>query len=317
MNKIINHLQSEKVKNSIYMRNKIKSIIRDILISNEFVEIDTPILGPQIPEYTNSQFKVYGENGEVYYLPQSPQIYKQILMNAGYEKYFQFGRCFRYGEIDFNHTNEFLQIDVEMNVSDKSILMKYVELIIKSICDEYNIPCSIPFPIIAGSECIQKFGTDKPDLREKKGDTSFLWIVDLPMLERLDDFERIKVISADVIIDGVNYILSHHAFAMPLNWNKVSVKNDLLNIYTDSFDLVANGIEICSGDIRINKQDLQKDIFNKLDISLNYYKKYLDLLNPNVTNGGFALGMERLIMALTQNSLKETNAFYENWYSED
>lgn len=318
MKKIFEHLQNTRVISTIYMRNQIKQVVRNFLGSEEFLEIDTPVLGPQIPEYTNNQFKVSGENGEVFYLPQSPQIYKQILMNAGYKKYFQFARCFRYGEIDSSHMREFMQIDVEMQISEKIVLMRYVERIIKAICDELNISCSIPFPVIGGSECLQKYGTDKPDLRKSQNEMSFLWIVDLPMLERVNSFGRIKVVSTDIVIDGIDYILSHHAFASPLNWNKCKKKNDLLKVLTDSFDLVVNGIEICSGDIRVNDRKLQIDIFDKLGINTNYYVKYLDLLNPQIKNGGFALGMERIIMALTQNSnISEMNAFYDDWYLEE
>ena len=105
---------------------------------------------------------------------------------------------------------------------------------------------------------------------------------------------------------------------MPQNWININEKCDLLNVLTDSFDLILNGVEVCSGDIRINDRDLQKDIFDKLGICIEYYKGYLDLLNPEVKNGGFALGMERLIMALFQYSdIKEMNAFFENWYLEE
>lgn len=318
MKGIIKHLQNNRINSIIQTRNQIKQVTRSFLGKKGFIEIDTPILGPKIPEYTNNQFKVLGERGEVYYLPQSPQIYKQILMNAGYKKYFQFAHCFRYGEIDENHINEFMQIDVEMQVSDKIILMQYVEQIIKSICNILNIPCRIPFPKISGTECFLKYGTDKPDLRKNPDEMSFLWIVDLPMLEKLTNFGRIKVISADIEINKIEYILSHHAFAMPQNWININEKCDLLNVLTDSFDLILNGVEVCSGDIRINDRDLQKDIFDKLGICIEYYKGYLDLLNPEVKNGGFALGMERLIMALFQYSdIKEMNAFFENWYLEE
>lgn len=317
MMEIVTHLQNENLKRNIQTRNQIKQTVRNFLNQEGFLEIDTPILGPQIPEYTNDQFRVMGKQGEEYYLPQSPQIYKQILMCAGYKKYFQFAHCFRYGEYDDSHINEFMQIDVEMHVSIKETLMQYVEQIVKSICDDLHIPCSIPFPIISGSECIYKYGTDKPDLRKNANDMSFLWIVDLPMLEKINHFGRIKVVSANIEIDKVAYILSHHAFAMPLNWSKNITKFDLLNVLTDSFDLVLNGIEVCSGDIRINNRELQEDIFEKLGICTKYYTQYLNLLNPKVKNGGFALGIERLVMALHKSGdIKETNAFFDNWYLE-
>lgn len=310
MQDIMRHLKSKKVKEALILRNIIKKNVREFMSVEGFMEVDTPIMGPQIPEYQNSQYEVYDINKDVFYLSQSPQIYKQILMNAGYEKYFQFAHCFRYNERhDSAHLNEFVQIDVEMQTSDKNVLMKLVEQMIKNICSELDIECKIPFPVINGIECFDLYGTDKPDLRKDNEALSFIWIINLPLLEK-NSFDRKKVLSSDICIHGENYILSHHAFASPLNWKRNMVENDLLDVITNSFDLVLNGIEICSGDIRINDELLQRDIFDKLDINPDLYNKYLNLLDPKIKNGGFALGMERIIMALTNNNkIEEMNAF--------
>lgn len=310
MNDIIRHLKSKNVKEALFLRNSIKKNIREFMSNKGFIEIDTPIMGPPIPEYQNSQYVVYDMDKNNFYLSQSPQIYKQILMNAGYEKYFQFAHCFRNNEKhDSSHLNEFMRIDVELQTSDKNVLMKLVEEMIKTICDEINIECNPPFPIVNGIDCFDIYGTDKPDLRKNNEKLSFIWIINLPLLEKTN-FDRTKVYSSNICINGENYILSHHAFASPLNWKRNISKNDLLNVITDSFDLILNGIEICSGDIRINDESLQRDIFDKLGIHTNLYNKYLNLLNPKIRNGGFALGMERIIMALTNNNrIEEMNAF--------
>jgi len=313
MQDIIRHLKSKNVKEALFLRNAIKITIREFMSNEGFMEIDTPIMGPQIPEYQNSQYEVYDMNKKVFYLSQSPQIYKQILMNAGYEKYFQFAHCFRNNEKqDSSHLNEFMQIDVEMQTSDKNILMRLVEGMIKNICAKINIECKTPFPIVNGIDCFDIYGTDKPDLRKDNKELSFIWIVNLPLLEK-SSFIRKKVYSSNICIHGENYILSHHAFASPLNWKRNISENDLLNVITDSFDLILNGIEICSGDIRINDELLQRDIFDKLGINADLYNKYLNLLNPKIRNGGFALGIERIIMALANNiRIEETNAFDNN-----
>ena len=313
MQDIIRHLKSKNVKEALFLRNVIKKNLREFMSNEGFIEIDTPIMGPQIPEYQNSQYTVYDMNKEIFYLSQSPQIYKQILMNAGYEKYFQFAHCFRNNEKrDSNHLNEFMQIDVEMQTSDKNVLIKLIEQMIKNICAEINIECKTPFPIINGVDCFDIYGTDKPDLRKDNKDLSFIWIINLPMLEKTS-FNRTKVYSSNISIRGENYILSHHAFASPLNWKRNISENDLLNVVTDSFDLVLNGVEICSGDIRINDELLQRDIFDKLFVNTNLYNKYLNLLDPKIKNGGFALGMERIVMALTNNNkIEEMNAFNSN-----
>lgn len=310
MQDIMKHLKSKNVKEALVLRNVIKKTIREFMSGEGFMEIDTPIMGPQIPEYQNSQYEVYDINKKVFYLAQSPQIYKQILMNAGYEKYFQFAHCFRNDEEqDSSHLNEFMQIDVELQTSDKNILMRLVEKMIEDICAVINIECKTPFPIINAIDCFDIYGTDKPDLRKDNEELSFIWIINLPLLEK-SSFDRKKVYSSNICIHGENYILSHHAFASPLNWKRNISENDLLNVITDSFDLILNGIEICSGDIRINDELLQKDIFDKLGINADLYNKYLRLLNPKIINGGFALGMERIIMALTNNNkIEEMNAF--------
>lgn len=318
MKSIVKHLNNENVKKAIMVRNLIKQIIRQFMSNEDFIEIDTPILGPQIPEYTNTQYKVNSKE-KVYYLPQSPQIYKQILMNAGYTKYFQFAHCFRNGELkDNEHISEFMQLDAEMHVSDKVIIMQLIERAINEICNCLGLACTTPFPVISGTECYKQYCTDRPDFRKNSEDMSFIWIVNLPLLERVNNFGRAKVVSANINIDGEAYILSHHAFALPLNWEKIINKNDLLNILTDSFDLIVNGIEVCSGDIRINDREMQKEIFSELNINEHLYKEYLNLLNPLIKNGGFGLGIERLIMALTKNkNISEMNAFFNDWYLEE
>lgn len=313
MENILEHLQNKHVIQSVKIRNTIKECVRSELKKNGFLEFDTPILSPKVPEYTNDQYQVLGENGEEYYLPQSPQLYKQTLLSAGFDKYFQFAHCFRYGEYDHDHINEFMQIDVEMQTHERKDLMKYVETLIRSICTALGMDCPEDFPIVSGDECYKKYGTDKPDLRKKKDELQFVWIVDLPLLESAG-FERLKVVSGDIGIGDEKYHLSHHAFAQPLNWPKHSEVN-LSDIKTNSFDLVCNGIEICSGDIRINDVELQKEVFSKLNIYSSYYNHYLKLLNPLKTNGGFAIGLDRLTMALMHAThVKDITLFTEGWY---
>ena len=82
MQDIMEHLRSKNVKEALLLRNLIKKSIREFMSNEGFMEIDTPIMGPQIPEYQNSQYEVYDMDNDVFYLSQSPQIYKQILMNA-------------------------------------------------------------------------------------------------------------------------------------------------------------------------------------------------------------------------------------------
>ena len=141
-------------------------------------------------------------------------------MLAGYEKYFQFAHCFRKDpEVNKSnhHAHEFMQIDIEMQSKSIDELMKYVEAIIIKIFNRLELRCNYPFPVVSGLECRGFYGTDKPDLRTREDDFSFIWIKRLPLIENLHEFERIKVTSADINIDGNLLIPSHHIFARPNN----------------------------------------------------------------------------------------------------
>ena len=149
--KIEEHLSSDLIKDALETRNTIKKCVNSELLSQGFIQIDTPIFSPNVPEYTNDQYVVTGMNGERYYLPQSPQLYKQTLMSAGYKKYYQYAHCFRYGEYDKDHINEFMQIDVEMQTSVRQDLMDCVENIIRRIFLERGIALEKEIPIISGA----------------------------------------------------------------------------------------------------------------------------------------------------------------------
>jgi len=321
MAKIMEHLQSNEVRKCLNVRHRVKQATRDYLVSQGFLEIDTPVLSPVIEEYTKQYFEVVPDGVTPQYsLPQSPQIYKQLLMLAGYKKYFQFAHCFRKDpevNVSNHHAYEFMQIDVEMHIDSIDVLMKQVEDMILSICNRLEIECNYPFPVVSGLECKKLYGTDKPDLRKSENDFAFIWIKRLPLVENIGDFERIKVTSADINMDGKLFIPSHHIFAKPSQVVCGGSYEDLRETTTESFDLVLNGIEMCSGDLRITDRSIQEEMMDLFGVEKSRYEFYLSLLDKDVSNGGFAIGFDRITMLLSGfRNINLANAFSGMWWKD-
>ena len=160
-------LRREEIKNNLIMRHKITSSIRRFLDENGFIEIETPILTKSTPEGARDYLvpsRVY--KGSFYALPQSPQLFKQLLMVSGYERYYQFARCFRDEDLRSDRQPEFTQIDMEMSFASEEDVYEIVEKMISTLMKEvknYNI--SLPLPRITYDDAIKYYGTDKPDTR--------------------------------------------------------------------------------------------------------------------------------------------------------
>ncbi|OIN96994.1 aspartate--tRNA ligase [Candidatus Desantisbacteria bacterium CG1_02_38_46] len=154
------------VKN-LTLRSKICIAIRKFLIENGFLEIETPALAKSTPEGARD-FLVPSRllPGEFYALPQSPQLFKQILMIAGYEKYFQIARCFRDEDLRADRQPEFTQVDIEMSfVTEEDIYALTEQMIYRVFKETLDMEIKIPFPRTPYAESLKKYGTDKPDLR--------------------------------------------------------------------------------------------------------------------------------------------------------
>ena len=160
-------LRRPVLQQNMILRHKVCMIARRVLDEKGFVEIETPILARSTPEGARDYLvpsRIY--NGRFWALPQSPQIYKQLLMIAGFEKYFQIARCFRDEDLRADRQPEFTQIDIEMSFGDENTIFATVEDLMKAIFKEtigYTLEDS--FVRIPYAECIRRFGTDKPDLR--------------------------------------------------------------------------------------------------------------------------------------------------------
>ncbi len=160
-------LRRPVLQKNIIFRAKVAKSVRDYLCDNGFIEIETPILIKSTPEGARDYLvpsRVH--KGSFYALPQSPQLYKQLSMVAGFDKYFQIARCFRDEDLRADRQPEFTQIDMEMSFVDTDDVLAVGEGLIKHIfkdCLGVDIPT--PLPRYTFRECMERFGSDKPDLR--------------------------------------------------------------------------------------------------------------------------------------------------------
>lgn len=415
---------------NMLMRHKITNTIRQFLDTEEFLEVETPILNKSTPEGARD-FLVPSRihHGEFYALPQSPQIFKQILMVGGIEKYYQIARCFRDEDLRADRQPEFTQIDLEMSfITMDDIIVLMDKMIAKVLKDNYNIDLQLPIRRMDYQEAMDKYGIDRPDLRfdmqivdvadtvkdcefkvfntvlknggmikclpvpngdklsrkdfddlikfvgkfgakgmawmrvkgdklesnivkffsediqnaliEKTnakdgyallfiGDTSekvvydatanlrleiaerfglrdknkleFLWVVDFPLFTYNEEARR--------------YDSVHHPFTAPKAEDMDKLDSDPINVRSDTYDLILNGTELGGGSIRIHKSDIQKKIFELLNINEDDAKEkfgfLLDALSFGAPpHGGLAFGLDRIVMLLQKkDSLREVIAF--------
>jgi aspartyl-tRNA synthetase len=188
-------LRRPRMAQNIKVRNKVVKYIRDFLSEKYFTEIDTPILTKTSPEGARD-FIVPSrlQPGKFYALPQSPQQYKQLLMVAGFERYFQIARCFRDEDPRKDRAyGEFSQLDIEMSFVEQNDILELIEELftnlIKELFPEKHITQS-PWPRISHKEAKEKYGNDKPDLRKNPDDPhelAFAWVLDFPLFTEQSD----------------------------------------------------------------------------------------------------------------------------------
>ena len=160
-------LRRSVLQQNLILRHKVCMVARNVLDKQGFVEVETPILARSTPEGARDYLvpsRIY--NGKFWALPQSPQIYKQLLMIGGMEKYFQIARCFRDEDLRADRQPEFTQIDIEMSFGDEDTIFAVVEDLMKNIFKETkNYKLEDHFVRIPWAECMRRFGSDKPDMR--------------------------------------------------------------------------------------------------------------------------------------------------------
>jgi aspartyl-tRNA synthetase len=173
-------LRDPSMYESFRLRSKAAIAARNILDANGFLEVETPILTKSTPEGARDYLvpsRVH--NGEFYALPQSPQLFKQLLMVGGFDRYFQIAKCFRDEDLRADRQPEFTQIDVEMSFCDQEDVIKVAEDLLEAMFKACDVDIKPPFNRISYRDAMELYGSDKPDLR-----------YDLKMVDVIDIFER-------------------------------------------------------------------------------------------------------------------------------
>jgi aspartyl-tRNA synthetase len=301
-------LRSPRMQRNMKVRSEFIRRCREFLFAENFTEIETPLLTESTPEGSRDFVVPSRLNpGKFYALPQSPQQYKQLLMTAGFERYFQIARAVRDEDLRADRGFEHSQVDIEMSFVEMDDVMGLVESMITKTVETmgYTIR-EKPFPRISYREAMEKYGADKFDLRteeeKKKGILAYAWVVNFPFFEKTDE--------------GA-WTFTHNPFSMPIpehiDW---FLKGERIeDILTTQYDLVCNGYESGGGSIRAHRPEILEATYRimgytkqETEDSVGHMVRAFRYGTP--PHGGIALGIERNIMNLTGESyLREVQAF--------
>ncbi|MBI2582998.1 aspartate--tRNA ligase [Candidatus Azambacteria bacterium] len=301
-------LRDPRMQKNLELRHRATKFVRDFLSNAGFWEIETPILTKSTPEGARDYLVPSRlQPGSFYALPQSPQQYKQLLMVAGLEKYFQIARCFRDEDTRGDRQPEFTQIDIEVSFAGEEDILRLVEdmytSLVKALTPEKQITAH-PFPRMSYKEAMERYGTDAPDVRRDKNDPNelaFVFITDFPMFERKAGAKRWGAV--------------HHPFTNPRVKNIEEMKRDPASVVADQYDLVLNGSEIGGGSIRNYDPEKLSAVFEVLGHTKKEIEgKFGYLLEAfqhgAPPSGGIALGWDRMLMILAgEPSIREVIAF--------
>src|SRR5207249_2814637 len=322
-------LRRPEMQGNLMLRHRLLQRARRTLSDLEFLEIETPVLTKPTPEGARDYLvpsRVHP--GEFYALPQSPQIYKQLLMVSGFDRYFQLARCFRDEDLRNDRQPEFTQIDLEASFVGMEDVLGYVEAILVALWDEAGHKIARPFPRIAWREAMERYGTDKPDLRYEvpiADWTAQVRLLAVPFFQSaLKDGARVRALAVAWVVDFPLFepdpetgkaVFAHHPFTSPHPDDVAQLDTDPFSCRALHYDAVYNGNELGSGSIRITDAAVQRRVFGLLGMSAEEAEARFGFLLSALQagappHGGFAIGFDRVTMLLAgAGSLRDVIAF--------
>jgi len=301
-------LRRERIQRNLKTRQQMQDIVRESLRAQRFYEIETPLLTKSTPEGARD-FVVPSrlQPGTFYALPQSPQQYKQLLMVAGFERYFQFARCLRDEDLRADRVLEFTQLDLEMSFTTREEVMALNEALlihlVKTLFPQKHIQ-ELPFPCIDYADAMKLYKTDRPDIRKDKNDPNllaFCWVVNFPFFEKTDEG---------------GWTFTHNPFSEPLPEHKKDLlaKKNIEHILTTQYDIVLNGSEIGGGSIRAHEPHTLHTVFEIMGFKKDRIQEQFGHMLEAFTygpppHGGIAWGFDRLVaMLMNEPSIREVIA---------
>jgi aspartyl-tRNA synthetase len=309
-------LRHERMARNIKLRSDVIRYVIDYLVDHNFTYIQTPMLSKSTPEGARDYLvpsRVH--QGKFFALPQSPQQYKQLLMVAGVERYFQIAPCFRDEDARADRSpGEFYQIDMEMSFMEQDEVLDLTEKMftsmVKKLFPEKHLTFE-PWPRLKHADVVKKYGTDKPDLRKDKenlNELAFAWVVDFPLFNKQ---------TAEDFFHGSGksqWAPSHHMFTRPKEEDLPLLETDPGKVHSYQHDLVLNGLEVGGGSLRIHDPKVQEKVWDLIGFTIEQKQQFAHLIEAFKygvpPHGGIAPGLDRLVSILAgEKNIREVIAF--------
>ena len=290
-------LRRPEMQANIMLRHRVTKIMRDFFDRNGFLEIETPMLCKSTPEGARDFLVPSRLNaGEFYALPQSPQIFKQLLMVSGFEKYFQIVRCFRDEDLRADRQPEFTQLDIEMSFMDQDSILTLMEEMVKELFDKsMGIKVETPFRRMGWDEAMERFGSDKPDLRfgmELQDITDYVGGSEFKVFNAvMEAGGRVKVINVEgyaniprrELDDLVLYVQNYGAKGLAwIQYTEEGVKSPFKKFYSDgTFETIKNAVGAKTGDLLLVVADQPAVVAQALGELRLEMGRRRNLMNPD------------------------------------
>uniref|UniRef100_A0A8C5ET06 Aminoacyl-transfer RNA synthetases class-II family profile domain-containing protein n=1 Tax=Gouania willdenowi TaxID=441366 RepID=A0A8C5ET06_GOUWI len=350
-------LRSTPMQRNLRLRSQLLMKMREYLCNvHGFVDVETPTLFKRTPGGAKEFVVPSREPGRFYSLPQSPQQFKQLLMVAGVDRYFQIARCYRDEGSKADRQPEFTQVDIEMSFVDQAAIMSLVEGLLKHSWPSENGSCQVPFPVMRYEEAMRDYGVDKPDTRfgMKLMELSEVFastgssFLESALKQPGGSVQGVRVPSGAVntsslvcefsrlsfhflwVVDFPLFLpkeekpdeleSAHHPFTAPLVEDTHLLYTQPDKVRGQHYDLVLNGSEIGGGSIRIHKASEQLHVLeNILKEDTTLLSHLLEALDSGAPpHGGIALGVDRLVSILVgAQSIRDVIAFPKSFRGHD